>query len=109
MEIKAIEEKMQKAIGAFEQNLKKVRTGRANPNIFVGSWFSIRGFVGSFFFDYESVGMTAGTEGWDDVEVWLLTSESTGREQANAISSMIYEAQNEAIQKIGRASCRERV
>ena len=33
MEIKAIEEKMQKAIDAFEQNLKKVRTGRANPNI----------------------------------------------------------------------------
>ena len=33
MEIKAIEEKMQKAIEAFEQNLKKVRTGRANPNI----------------------------------------------------------------------------
>ena len=33
MEIKAIEEKMQKAIEALEHNLKKVRTGRANPNI----------------------------------------------------------------------------
>ena len=33
MEIKAIEEKMQKAIEAMEHNLKKVRTGRANPNI----------------------------------------------------------------------------
>ena len=71
---------------------------RANPNIFKSSWFSIKGFVGSFVFDYESVGLTAGTEGWDDVEVWLLTSSSTGREQANAISSMIYESQNEAIQ-----------
>lgn len=74
------------------------KIGRANPNIFVGSWFSIRGFFGSFVFDYESVGLTAGNEGWEDVEVWLLTSASTGREQANAISSMIYEAQNEAIQ-----------
>ncbi len=72
---------------------------KANPNIFVGSWFAIRGFFGSFFFDYESVGLTQGNEGWEDVEVWLLTSSSTGREQANAISSMIYEAQNEAIQK----------
>ena len=77
---------------------KDYKLQRANPNIFVGSWFSIRGFFGSFVFDYESVGLTAGTEGWDDVEVWLLTSSSTGREQANAISSMIYEAQNEAIQ-----------
>ena len=70
---------------------------RTNPNIFVGGWFSIRGFVGSFFFDYESVGLTESNEGWEDVEVWLLTSASTGREQANAISSMIYEAQSEAI------------
>ena len=77
---------------------------RANPNIFVGSWFSIRGFFGSFVFDYESVGLTAGTEGWEDVEVWLLTSSSTGREQANAISSMIYESQNEAIQNHDEAN-----
>lgn len=72
---------------------------KANPNFFVSSWFSIRGFVGSFWFDYESVGLTAGNEDWEDVEVWLLTSASTGREQANAISSMIYEAQNKAIQE----------
>lgn len=71
---------------------------KANPNIFVSSWFGIRGFVGSFTFDYESVGLTEGNEEWEDVEVWLLTSASTGREQGNAISSMIYEAQNEAAQ-----------
>ena len=69
---------------------------RTNPNIFVGTWFSMRGFFGSFFFDYESVGLTEGNADWEDVEVWLLTSASTGREQANAISSMIYEAQSAA-------------
>ena len=69
---------------------------KANPNIFVSSWFGIRGFVGSFTFDYESVGLTEGNDDWETVEVWLLTSASTGREQGNAISSMIYEAQNEA-------------
>lgn len=36
MEIKAIEEKMLKAIGALENNLTKVRTGRANPNMLDG-------------------------------------------------------------------------
>ncbi|MDO4500212.1 MAG: ribosome recycling factor [Erysipelotrichaceae bacterium] len=33
MEIKAIEEKMNKAIEALNHNLTKVRTGRANPNM----------------------------------------------------------------------------
>ena len=69
----------------------------ANPNWFVARWFSIRSFVGSFFFDYESIGMTEGNAGWTDVDVWLLTSTTTGREQANAISSMLYDAQNEVI------------
>ena len=69
---------------------------RANPNLFVGLWFGIRGFFGSFFTDYESVGISSVNENWEEVEVWLMTSESTGREQANAISSMIYEAQTEA-------------
>ena len=36
MEIKIIEEKMGKAIEAFERNLTKVRTGRANPGILDG-------------------------------------------------------------------------
>ncbi len=69
---------------------------RANPNFFGGTWFSIKGFVMSFFFDYESVGMTETRSDWETVEVWLCTSESQGREQANAISSMIYNASNEA-------------
>lgn len=33
MEIKHVEEKMNKAITALENNLTKVRTGRANPNL----------------------------------------------------------------------------
>lgn len=65
---------------------------KANPNFFVSSWFSIRGFFGSFFFDYESVGLNAENEGWNSIDVWLCTSESQGREQANAISAMISEA-----------------
>ncbi len=69
---------------------------RANPNLFTKTWFTIKGFVGSFFTDYESVGLTSGNQDDEEVEVWLLTSESTGREQANAISSMIYEAKNDA-------------
>ncbi|MBR2578448.1 MAG: ribosome recycling factor [Erysipelotrichaceae bacterium] len=36
MEIKNIEERMSKAIEAFEHNLSKVRTGRANPAILDG-------------------------------------------------------------------------
>ena len=36
MEIKIIEERMGKAIEAFEHNLSKVRTGRANPAILDG-------------------------------------------------------------------------
>ena len=36
MEIKAVEEKMQKAIENFEHNLIKIRTGRANPNMLEG-------------------------------------------------------------------------
>ena len=36
MEIKNIEERMEKAVEAFERNLTKVRTGRANPSILDG-------------------------------------------------------------------------
>ena len=36
MEIKNIEERMEKAVEAFEKNLTKVRTGRANPSILDG-------------------------------------------------------------------------
>ena len=36
MEFKNIEERMEKAVEAFERNLTKVRTGRANPSILDG-------------------------------------------------------------------------
>jgi len=84
------------SIDFIEVHTSDYEPKRANPNIFVNSWFKIRGFVGSFFTDYESVGLTNTNQDWEEVEVWLLTGESTGREQANAISSMIYEAQNAA-------------
>ena len=61
----------------------------ANANFFAQTWFSISGFFQSFFFDYESIGVTS-AEGFDkEIEVWYLTSLSSGREQANAIKSLI--------------------
>lgn len=61
----------------------------ANANWFSSFWFDARGFVQSFFFDYESIGVTS-TEGFEnEIEVWYLTNESTGREQANAIKNLI--------------------
>lgn len=73
---------------------------KANPNAFGSLWFGIRGFVGSFFFDYESVGLTEENEGWETIDVWLCTSESQGREQANAISAMISEACEDETSKL---------
>lgn len=61
----------------------------AEDNFFKGLWFSIRGFFGSFFFDYESIGVTS-EEGFErEIEVWFLTSESAGREQANVLKNLI--------------------
>lgn len=65
---------------------------KANPDLFTKFWFDLRGFVGSFFFDYESVGLTKENKDWETVDVWLCTSLNQGREQANAISSLISEA-----------------
>lgn len=62
---------------------------KANPSFFGELWFGIKGFFGSFFFDYESVGLGEENESWETIDVWLCTSESQGREQANAISAMI--------------------
>ena len=62
---------------------------RANPNFFIGTWFNIKAFVQSFTFDYESIGTTVAKENADNIEVWLLTSEMAGREQANAIRTLI--------------------
>ena len=61
----------------------------ANANWFKNFWFSLKGFFGSFFFDYQSIGVTS-TEGFEkEIEVWYLTSDSTGREQANSIKNLI--------------------
>lgn len=62
---------------------------KANPNFFVGTWFGIKAFVKSFFFDYSSIGSTLENSGKETVEVWFLTSEVAGREQANAIRTLI--------------------
>lgn len=73
---------------------------KANPNFFGSLWFSVKGFFGSFFFDYESVGINEENENWETIDVWLCTSESQGREQANAISAMISEACEDETSKI---------
>lgn len=68
---------------------KGVELPNANENFFKGLWFDIRGFFGSFFFDYESIGVMS-EEGFDhEIEVWFLTSESSGREQANVVKNLI--------------------
>ena len=62
---------------------------KANANFFTQTWFKTRAFFLSFFFDYESIGITS-TEGFEkEIEVWYLTSESTGREQVNAVKNLI--------------------
>ncbi|HQC75016.1 MAG TPA: extracellular solute-binding protein, partial [Bacilli bacterium] len=61
----------------------------ANANFFAGTWFGIRGFFRSFFFNYEEIGTIAAVDTGKEIEVWFLTSESTGREQANSISTLI--------------------
>lgn len=61
---------------------------KSEDNIFKSTWFAIRGFFLSFFFDYESVGVT--TESSEkEIEVWYLADVSSGREQCNAIKSLI--------------------
>lgn len=61
----------------------------AKEGFFKGLWFGVRGFFGSFFFDYESIGVIS-EEGFDhEIEVWFLTSESSGREQANVVKNLI--------------------
>ncbi len=62
---------------------------KANPNFFKDTWFGIKAFVRSFYFDYSSIGVTKENQGKDTVEVWFLTSATAGREQANAIRTLI--------------------
>ena len=62
---------------------------KANPNFFGSLGFKFVAFVKSFFFDYETIGETEATAGYDNIEVWLLTGGSAGREQANAIRTLV--------------------
>lgn len=62
---------------------------RANDTFFQGLWFKTSGFVQSFWFDYQSIGVTE-SEGFSrEIEVWFLTSGDSGREQANVVKSLI--------------------
>lgn len=75
---------------------------RAEDGFFQSLWFGIRGFFASFFFDYESIGVTT-EEGFErEIEVWFLTSETSGREQANVLKNLIdmyFIYENEASEK----------
>ena len=62
---------------------------KANPNSFEALGFKTLAFIKSFFFDYQSIGTTEATQGYESVEVWLLTGGSAGREQGNAIRTLI--------------------
>ena len=76
-------------IESFYLAPKGVELPNAEDNFFKGMWFSIRGFFGSFFFDYEKIGVTT-EEGFErEIEVWFLTSETSGREQANVLKNLI--------------------
>lgn len=76
---------------------------KANANFFSGTWFGVRGFVKSFFFDYESIGTLQLLDTDREVEVWFLTSESAGREQANAISTLISNSLTEFLEEDGKS------
>lgn len=64
---------------------------KANPNFFKSTWFGIKAFVMSFFFDYDKVGSVELVAGAPTIEVWFLTSDTAGREQANALRTLIDE------------------
>lgn len=76
-------------IESFYLAPKGLELPRAEDTFFKGLWFGIRGFFGSFFFDYESIGVT-NKEGFErEIEVWFLTSGEAGREQANVVKNLI--------------------
>ena len=61
---------------------------KSEDNFFASFWYSVVGFFKSFVFDYEAVGVT--TEAQErEIEVWYLSDASSGREQCNAIKSII--------------------
>ena len=51
--------------------------------------FNTKAFFESFFFDYEAIGTTVETESEDAIDVWFMTSETTGRDQANILRTLI--------------------
>lgn len=79
---------------------------KANADFFSSTWFGIKGFFLSFFFDYESIGVLKEVEAEREVEVWFLTSASAGREQANAISTLISNNFETFLENEGRSSIR---
>ena len=68
---------------------KDYKLPRANQNFFGGLGFKLVAFVKSFFFDYTTIGKTPATADYSNIEVWLLTGGSAGREQANAIRTLV--------------------
>ena len=61
---------------------------KPNADWFSNVWFDIKAFFMTFFFDYQSIGVT-NAEGFDkEIEVWFLTSAVAGREQANAMKTL---------------------
>ena len=68
---------------------KDFKLPRANPNFFGDLGFKFVAFVKSFFFDYTTIGKTPATADYSNIEVWLLTGGSAGREQANAIRTLV--------------------
>lgn len=75
-------------VEALWASSQDVKLPKANANFFVNSWFNIRAFVLSFFFDYQSIGLTHSTGADKEIEVWFLTSLMAGREQANALKTL---------------------
>lgn len=71
---------------------------KAYPNFFVKTWFGMRAFFQSFFFDYQSIGTTTQNENAPKIEVWFLTSDTAGREHANALRILIDETFTKDIQ-----------
>jgi ABC-type glycerol-3-phosphate transport system substrate-binding protein len=62
---------------------------KANSNFFAKTWFDIKAFFMSFRFDYELVGKLESVQSEKTIEVWFLTSAVAGREQANAINTLM--------------------
>lgn len=62
---------------------------KARSNFFAKTWFDIRAFFLSFSFDYELVGKLPSIDSDKSIEVWFLTSAVAGREQANAINTLL--------------------